>query len=72
MSKGIYKTAMGQVIDMDKLRLMNEHQPAVGNMNVNARGDEIATDGSIIKPRKDKMREHYTEPQVKYNPNKRR
>ena len=72
MSRGMYKTAMGQVIDMDRLRLMNERQPAVGNMNVNARGDDIAPDGSIVKPRNQKTREQYTEPQVKYNPNKKR
>lgn len=72
MSKGIYKTAMGQLIDMDSLRLMNERQPAIGNMNVNARGDDILPDGTIIKPRNQKMREHYTEPVVKYNPNKRK
>ena len=72
MAKSVYKTAMGQLIDMDKLRLVNERQPAVGNMSVNARGDEIAPDGSIITPRNQKMREHYTEPVVKYNPNKKR
>lgn len=71
MSKGVYRTAMGQLIDMDKLRLMNERQPAVGNMSVNARGDDINPDGSIAKSRNQKMREHYTEPVVKYNPNKR-
>ena len=72
MANNVYKTAMGQLIDMDKLRLMNEKQTAVGNMNVNARGDEILPDGTIIKPRNQKMREHYTEPVVQYNPNKKR
>lgn len=71
MAKNVYRTAMGQLIDMDNLRLMNERQPAVGNMNVNARGDEIAPDGSIVNPRNKKMKEHYTQPTVKYNPNKR-
>ena len=70
MSKGIYRTAMGQLIDMDNLRLQNEQQPAIGNMNVNARGDDILSDGTIVKPRNQKMREHYTEPQVRYNPHK--
>lgn len=72
MANNIYRSAMGQTIDMDKLRMMNEKQPAVGNMNVNARGDDIAPDGSIVKSRNQKMREHYTEPLVKYNPGKRK
>jgi hypothetical protein len=46
----IYKTMQGKTIDFDSLRLSNELVPAVGNMKVNARGDEISS-GSIVKSR---------------------
>ena len=37
-----YKTMQGKAIDMDLLRQRNELTPAVGNVRVNARGDELA------------------------------
>ena len=37
-----YKTMQGKQIDLDMLRKKNELTPAVGNMKVNARGDEIS------------------------------
>jgi hypothetical protein len=64
MSK-IYKTAQGKTVDMDRLRLMHEHEPAVGNMSVNARGDEIDSQGNIIKPRNEIMRDHYKNKTIK-------
>ena len=67
-----YRSALGKPVDMAQLAAKNENVRAVGNMSVNARGDEIAPDGSIVKSRNQKMREHYTEPVVKYNPNKKR
>jgi hypothetical protein len=75
MGKNIYKTASGQHIDIDTLRLVNESTVSVGNMSVNARGDEVRPDGSIIRTRNEIMKEHYNrniEPVVRYNPNKRR
>ena len=45
----IYKTVNGKQIDMHKLILQNELTIAVGNMNVNARGDKIGPGGVIIK-----------------------
>jgi hypothetical protein len=47
----IYKTMQGKTIDFDQLRLSNELVPAVGNMKVNARGDELGPKGNIIKSR---------------------
>lgn len=41
MTRKIYKTAMGKDVDMGALMLQNEHIRAVGNMNVNARGDRL-------------------------------
>tara|TARA_R110000796_G_scaffold23508_2_gene67237 strand:- start:3124 stop:3540 length:417 start_codon:yes stop_codon:yes gene_type:complete len=53
-----YRTSSGQQVDFGALLLNNETVPALGNMNVNARGDEIAADGSITKSREDIMREY--------------
>lgn len=47
MSK-LYKTALGKSFDMDALRAKNERVRAVGNMNVNARGDIIDSNNNII------------------------
>ena len=41
MTKKLYKTALGQTIDMDAVQNLNAEVIAVGNMNVNARGDEL-------------------------------
>lgn len=43
-----YKTAMGKNVDMAALILRNEKVRAVGNMNVNARGDIIDSNDQII------------------------
>ncbi len=53
-----YRTSSGQQVDFGALLLNNETVPALGNMNVNARGDEIAPDGTITKSREDIMREY--------------
>ena len=41
MTRKIYKSAMGKTVDMGSLLLRNEQTRAVGNMNVNARGDRL-------------------------------
>lgn len=46
-----HKTSRGTVIDMDRLRLQNETTIAVGNMKVNARGDQLGPGGKIVKTR---------------------
>lgn len=48
MTNKIYKTAMGKTIDMGSLILQNENVRAVGNMNVNARGDVIDSNDRVI------------------------
>ena len=53
-----YRTASGKTVDFGALLLANETEPALGNMNVNARGDEISTDGTITKSREQIMREY--------------
>ena len=59
MANGIYKTAFGKTVNMDQLRLKNEHEKAVGNMNANARGDIVGPDGTIIQSRNQRMHEQY-------------
>ena len=52
----------GRMVDIDKLRAQNETVPAVGNMNVNARGDVIGQGGKIVKARESVMKEYYQTP----------
>lgn len=54
-----YKTMQGKSIDMDLLRQRNELTPAVGNVRVNARGDELGPGGKIVKKREDVLRDYY-------------
>ena len=53
-----YRTSSGKSVDFGALLLANETAPAIGNMNVNARGDEIDTAGNITKSREQIMREY--------------
>lgn len=46
-----HRTARGIPVDMDRLRLANETSIAVGNMKVNARGDQIGPGGKVVKTR---------------------
>lgn len=49
----------GREIDMDKLRAQNELMPAIGNMKVNARGDELGPGGQISRRREEIVGEYY-------------
>ena len=60
--KKVYKTMQGKTVDIEKLRQQNETTVAVGNMNVNARGDEIGPSGTIIKTREQLMKQYYEKP----------
>lgn len=55
-----YRSAMGQVIDMEALAAKNELIRAVSNRSVNARGDLIDETGKIIKPATELANESYT------------
>ena len=55
----IYRTAQGRSLDMETIRLQNELVPALGNMRVNARGDQLGPGGKIIKTREMIMDEYY-------------
>lgn len=51
----VYRTALGKQIDIDKVRLLNEETPAIGNMRVNARGDALGRDGQIQESKDERM-----------------
>lgn len=55
----VYRTMQGKVIDLEKLMRENETLPAVGNMRVNARGDEIGQGGKIVRTREQIVAEYY-------------
>lgn len=55
----IYRTAQGREVDIERLKLQNEMVPALGNMKVNARGDQLGTGGKILRTREQIMDEHY-------------
>lgn len=55
----IYRTAQGRQLDMEAIRLQNELVPALGNMRVNARGDQLGPGGKIVKTREMIMDEFY-------------
>lgn len=50
---------MGQMIDMDRLRLANESVIAVGNTKTNARGDQLGAGGQVVKTRAQIQQDYY-------------
>ena len=52
----------GRMVDIEKLRSMNENIRAVGNMNVNARGDILGPGGTILKSKEQVIKEYYEAP----------
>ena len=58
----LYRTMQGRMVDIEKLRASNENVKAVGNMNVNARGDVLGTGGQIVKSKEEQMKEYYDTP----------
>ena len=59
MAQKIYKSAMGRVVDIGALMLENENVRAVGNMNVNARGDTLDSDNRVIESKTKQVQKHY-------------
>ena len=60
--KRMYRTMQGRMIDIEKLRGANEDVRAVGNMNVNARGDVIGPGGAIVTPKETVIKKYYEQP----------
>jgi hypothetical protein len=54
-----HRSALGKTLDMGQIAAKNEHVRAVGNMNVNARGDTIDSNGKIVVPVTKKVGDAY-------------
>ena len=59
MTKRVYRTAQGKIVDLGAIQLQNENVRAVGNMNVNARGDIIDNQNRPIASRTEQVRNNY-------------
>jgi hypothetical protein len=59
MTKQLYRSATGKTVDMGALRLQNERVRAVGNMKVNARGDQIDEQGRVINTKPEQVNKQY-------------
>ena len=55
MTKKVYRTAQGKLVDLGALEAQNQHVRAVGNMSVNARGDKIDANGNVISTRAEQV-----------------
>jgi len=60
--KRMYRTMQGRMVDIEKLRAANESVQAVGNMNVNARGDVLGPSGQVITPKSEVIKKYYEQP----------
>jgi hypothetical protein len=54
-----YTSMRGREIDMEKLTIRNELLPAVGNLKVNARGDQLGPGGKIVKTKEELLQDYY-------------
>jgi len=61
MTKQVYKSANGKLVDMGSLALQNEMTRAVGNMKVNARGDLIDEHNRVISKKTDQVNQTYNQ-----------
>jgi hypothetical protein len=50
---------MGRVVDIGALMLENENVRAVGNMNVNARGDTLDSANRVVESKTKQVQKHY-------------
>lgn len=59
MTKKIYRSMLGKEIDIDALTAKYETVAAVGNVKVNARGDQLGPGGKIIKKKEEIVNDFY-------------
>jgi hypothetical protein len=55
----LHRTAQGKMIDMSSIVAKNEKVRAVGNMNVNARGDILDSNNKVIKDNNKRVKANY-------------
>jgi len=60
--KRMYRTMQGRMVDIEKLRAANESVQAVGNMNVNAKGDVLGAGGQVVTPKEQIIKKYYEQP----------
>ena len=60
--KRMYRTMQGRMVDIEKLRAANENVQAVGNMNVNAKGDVLGAGGKVVTPKEKIIQKYYEQP----------
>ena len=61
----MYRTMQGRMVDIEKLRAANESIRAIGNMNVNARGDVLGPGGQIATTKANVIAKYYEQPKGK-------
>lgn len=59
MTKRVYRTAQGKIVDLGALQLQNENVRAVGNMDVNARGDLVDHNNRSLSRRTQQVSKQY-------------
>lgn len=59
MTRKVYRTAQGKLVDLGKLQLQHENTRAVGNMKVNARGDKIDSQNKPVEKRPAQVQRQY-------------
>jgi hypothetical protein len=59
MTRKVYRTAQGKMVDLGALQLQNEQVRAVGNMKVNARGDLVDSQDRSIDSRNQQVARQY-------------
>jgi hypothetical protein len=59
MTKKVYRSAQGKIVDLGALLLKNENTRAVGNMRVNARGDVLDSNNRSVASRNQQVNKQY-------------
>ena len=59
MTKKVYRSAQGKIVDLGSLILQNENTRAVGNMKVNARGDLLDSQNRPVSTRNQQVAKQY-------------
>ncbi len=55
----VYRSMQGREVNMEELAQRNSTMPAVGNVRMNARGDELGPGGVVVRKRVDIVNDHY-------------
>lgn len=67
MAKKIHRSARGAIINFDELARLNSDVIAIGNANLNARGDQLGQGGKVIRKVTDIPEHQRPDPNAAYN-----